>query len=70
MGKYFKPKSAGGLGLRDPLVLNYVMGAKMWWRWIQGGHDLWKSIWETKYGMPHLVTGKLKVDIVPKGSSI
>ena len=29
-----KSKSAGGIGLRDPLLLNQVMGAKLWWRWI------------------------------------
>eukprot|EP00253_Pinus_taeda_P036608 PITA_36608 len=39
----------GGLGLRDPFVLNQVMGVKLWWRWTQGGQDLWKVIWERKY---------------------
>jgi len=33
-----------GLGLRDPYIVNQVMGAKLWWLWIQGGEDLWKTL--------------------------
>jgi len=29
-----KRKEEGGLGLRDPEMLNKVMGAKLWWRWM------------------------------------
>ena len=49
----------GGLWLRDPYILNQVMGAKLWWRWIQGGEDLWKSLWENKYEMARSPKGKL-----------
>ena len=28
------PKSAGGLGLRDPLHSNNTMGARIWWNWV------------------------------------
>eukprot|EP00253_Pinus_taeda_P011982 PITA_11982 len=45
-------KEKGGLGLRDPETLNRVLGAKLWWRWLSGGNDLWKVIWRTKYSMP------------------
>ena len=68
--KLIKSKSSRGLGLRDPFMLNQVMGAKHWWRWIQGGQDLWKKIWERNYEMPQSVSGKLKIDLVPKGSAI
>lgn len=47
-----KPKEKGGLGLRDPSVLNQVLAEKLRWRWMQGGKDLWKEIWTTKYNMP------------------
>jgi len=40
-----KHKLAGGLGLRDHYTFNQVMGAELWWRWIQGGSDIWKIIW-------------------------
>lgn len=50
----------GGLGLRDPYILNQVMGAKLWWRWIQGGQDRWKSLWEKKYEMTRSPEGKLR----------
>lgn len=42
----------GGLGLKDPYILNQVMGANLWWRWIGGGRDLWKKIWKRKYNIP------------------
>lgn len=38
-----KTLTEGGLGLRDPYILNQVMGEKLWWRWIQGGEDCRKS---------------------------
>ena len=47
-----KRKMEGGLGLRDPYILIQVMGAKLWWRWIGGGRDLWKKIWTRKYNIP------------------
>eukprot|EP00253_Pinus_taeda_P017254 PITA_17254 len=31
-----KRKEKGGLGLRDPEILNRVLGAKLWWRWLGG----------------------------------
>ena len=68
--KLTKLKTVGGQGLRYPYVLNQVMGAKLWWRWLQGGHDLWKFIWERKYQMPRTLPGKLKEDTNPKGSNI
>eukprot|EP00253_Pinus_taeda_P035212 PITA_35212 len=45
-------KEEGGLGVRDPEILNKVLGAKLWWRWLQGGTGVWKKIWEYKYSMP------------------
>jgi hypothetical protein len=33
--KVCKPKSLGGLGLRDPGKLNNTMGEKIWWRWLK-----------------------------------
>jgi hypothetical protein len=38
--KLCKPKKFGGLGIRDPGKLNQVMGAKMWWRWLQHPKEL------------------------------
>lgn len=40
-----KRKEEGGLGLRDLEKVNKVLGAKLWWRWLRGGNDLWKVIW-------------------------
>jgi hypothetical protein len=33
--KVCKPKSLGGLGLRDPGKLNNTMGENIWWRWLK-----------------------------------
>lgn len=38
--------------MHDPEKLNRVLGAKLWWRWLRGGKDLWKAIWMLKYNMP------------------
>jgi len=40
-----------GMGLRDPYILNQVMGAKLWWHWIGGDLDLWKQIGTRQYKM-------------------
>eukprot|EP00253_Pinus_taeda_P027077 PITA_27077 len=63
-------KEKGGLGLRDPETLNRVLGAKLWWRWLSGGNDLWKTIWRTKYRMPASQVDILRHQEIPKGSAI
>jgi exonuclease III len=47
--KLCKPKKRGGLGIRDPGKMNQVMGAKMWWRWLQHPQELWAQMWKQKY---------------------
>jgi hypothetical protein len=47
--KICRPKSLGGLGLRDPGKLNRVMGEKIWWRWLKHPTELWARIWKIKY---------------------
>lgn len=65
-----KPKEKGGLGLRDPSVLNQVLAAKLRWRWMQGGKDLWKEIWTAKYNMPSTPEEILRKQETPRGSDI
>jgi len=65
-----KRKEEGGLGLRDPEMLNKVFGAKLWWRWMRGGNDLWKKIWSHKYNMPKTMEEILRLEETPKGSTI
>jgi hypothetical protein len=47
--KVCKPKSLGGLGLRDPGKLNNTMGAKIWWRWLKTPTEIWAKLWKHKY---------------------
>jgi hypothetical protein len=47
--KVCKVKKAGGLGLRDPTLLNKVLSAKIWWRWLKIPQDLWARLWRKKY---------------------
>jgi hypothetical protein len=47
--KVCKPKSLGGLGLRDPGKLNNTMGEKIWWHWLKITEELWEKIWKHKY---------------------
>ena len=44
--KNCKPKIHGGLGLDDPEMLNKVLGAKLWWRWIKDSASPWAQIWK------------------------
>jgi hypothetical protein len=39
--KTCKPKYAGGLSLKDPSILNKVLSAKIWWRWLKRPQDHW-----------------------------
>jgi hypothetical protein len=43
------PKEQGGLGLRDPFIMNKVLSAKIWWRWLKHPKDLWARLWRKKY---------------------
>ena len=44
-----RPKQVGGLGLRDLEVMNKVLSAKIWWRWVTNKGELWASFWHQKY---------------------
>jgi hypothetical protein len=43
------PKNHGGLGIRDPTIMNKVLGAKILWRLITGRKELWKYVLNKKY---------------------
>ena len=45
----YKPKEVGVLGLRDPLEINKVMGAKIWCKWITQEEEPWAKLWHMKY---------------------
>jgi hypothetical protein len=47
--KLCRPKEQGGLGLRDPFIMNKVLSAKIWWRWLKSPKDLWARLWRKKY---------------------
>ena len=42
-------KHHGGLGIRDPELMNKAMGTKMIWRLISGRRDWWKEVIRKKY---------------------
>eukprot|EP00253_Pinus_taeda_P032936 PITA_32936 len=46
-----KPKFHVGLGIHDPCILNKVLGAKMWWRWLKEMKNPWVKLWKQKYAM-------------------
>jgi hypothetical protein len=47
--KLCQTKRQGGLGLRDPSLMNKVLSAKIWWRWLKNPGDLWAKLWRKKY---------------------
>jgi len=46
------------------------MGMKLWWRWTQSGHDLWKKIWEKKYEAVEKPEDRMRSQTEEKGSVI
>jgi len=65
-----RPKSKGGIGLRDPESSNTIMNAKIWWQWLTNPDKLWANIWTAKYtnNMPQAELIRFKPTI--KGSLI
>jgi len=49
LDKLCQPKEHGGLGLRDPSIMNKVLSAKIWWRWLKIPKYLWSRLWRKKY---------------------
>jgi hypothetical protein len=44
-----KPKSRGGIGIRDSQASNKKLVMKLWWRWIKSPKALWEKMWRNKY---------------------
>lgn len=49
----------GGNRTKRPLHIKPSHGGELWWRWVQGGDDLWKLLWEKKYEIVRTPEGKL-----------
>ncbi|MCI57449.1 ribonuclease H protein, partial [Trifolium medium] len=53
-----KPKTDGGLGVRDLRVVNLALLGKWRWRLLCGGQGIWRDILLARYGSlypsPHL----------------
>lgn len=64
------PKLNGGLGLRDPKNNNYIMGAKIWWRWIKHEQEPWAKLWLRKYAPGWDKQNLVRFDENIKGSPI
>jgi hypothetical protein len=45
----YASKTHGGLGIRDPIIMNKFLGAKILWRLITGKKELWKFVLNKKY---------------------
>eukprot|EP00253_Pinus_taeda_P032242 PITA_32242 len=68
--KICKPKSHGGLGLHDPDILDKVLGAKLWWRWLMEIQKPWAKLWKQKYAMNWQETDLIRMTGHIKGSHI
>lgn len=64
------PKSQGGLGLRDPEILSASLGAKIWWRWLKNGMDIWANFWHQKYTLNTQYINLVKLENNPSGSQL
>eukprot|EP00253_Pinus_taeda_P022800 PITA_22800 len=68
--KICKPKSHGGLGLDDQEILSKVLGAKLWWRWVQEPKSHWARIWKKKYASSWHTNDLIRMSRIIKGSYI
>jgi len=68
--KICKPKTHGDLGLDDLEVLNKVLGAKLWWRWIKDSDAPWAQIWNLKYENNWQDNDRIRMFRIIKGSHI
>lgn len=64
------PRSAGGLGLRDPLHSNNTMGARVWWNCISKPHIPWAHIWQDKYALGSQWGDLIRINTTTPGSLI
>eukprot|EP00253_Pinus_taeda_P015369 PITA_15369 len=68
--KLCRPKNRGGLNLVDPLVVNRVCGAKIWWKWILNTTLPWATLWKEKYRPIGCNLDLIRMQETPNGSPI
>eukprot|EP00253_Pinus_taeda_P022901 PITA_22901 len=68
--KLCRPKNRGGLNLVDPLVVNRVCGAKIWWKWISNTTLPWATLWKEKYRPNGSNLDLIRMQETPNGSPI
>jgi len=64
------PKDKGGIGLRDPIQSNAIMGAKLWWQWLSNTDKPWATIWTAKYANHRPQQELIRLNPNAKGSLI
>jgi hypothetical protein len=68
--KLCKPKSYGGVGIKDPLHAGCALAAKLWWRWITNPEDFWAKVWKNKYAPEVELQDLIRMDGNRPGSLI
>eukprot|EP00253_Pinus_taeda_P032768 PITA_32768 len=68
--KICKPKTHGGLGLDDLEILNKVLGAKLWWRWLKESDAPWAKVLKQKYPNNWQERELIRMSGIIKGSHI
>eukprot|EP00253_Pinus_taeda_P031183 PITA_31183 len=64
------PKTAGGIGLRDPEHSNAVMVAKIWWKWLTYPDTPWARLWHAKYASNLPLEEIIRMTEMSKGSAM
>ncbi len=54
----------------DLEILNKVLGAKLWWRWVKDPKAQWASIWKEKYASSWHYSELIRMPGKMKGSPI
>ena len=65
-----KPKEQGGLRLRDLEVMSEILGAKVWWCWVNHLVEPWEKLWSIKYAQDRPRHLLIHFSEAPSGSPI
>jgi hypothetical protein len=68
--KIKQPRENGGLSIRDPMLVNLSMGAKILWNLVSGKNDWWKQAIKKKYLLGDRLRCLDQINSLSRGSPV
>jgi hypothetical protein len=41
-----KQKDKGGIGIKEPQVIDQALTTKIWWKWVKNPTIMWEKLWK------------------------